>query len=411
MAQDKPLLLMVGSAGADFRAYIFESVSRRYRLWLLNATPPTWETPFIESSTLVDCAQRDKLAAAAHDVALEHEVAGVFCYDERFVESAALVSVELGFKTWDPDAVARCRDKSATRAALRDAGLPQPLSTAVSTLPEALSVAAAIGYPVVVKPRNLAGSVGVRKASNADELAAAYVLTAGASLPGVERFERHVIVEEFLDGPEIAVDCLFYDGRCQPIVVAHKLLGGRPPFEFDEQGHDVDASDPLLSDPALLDVLTRSHAAVGFRYGVTHTELKVTPRGFCVVEINPRMGGDLIPHLGHLASGYDESLAAADVAAGVMPAPVTRVRTGAASIRFAVPEHDMEVTSCRVRRELVTGPVRTAHLAVRTGRVLRLPPKEIARLGCVIAVAETAAEARAAVADPGRFFDVTGVPL
>jgi len=404
----RPLLIMVGSSYASNRAYIFEAVSARYRLWLMNPTAPTWEFPYIQSSTVVDCLDADKLMAAAAEVCDTHEVAGMFCYDEAFIEPVSRTSTALGFRTWDPAAVARCRDKSATRAAMRTAGLLQPASRAVAALADAQAFAAEIGYPVILKPRNLGGSMGVRKAEGPDQLAVMYEITNGVRMSGIREFDEYVVVEEFIDGPEIAVDSVLFEGQCQPIVVAHKVLGTEPPFEFDEFGHDVHADDPLLSDPELLDLLNRSHAAVGFRNGVTHTEFKFTPRGLCLIEINARMGGDLIPYLGYLASGYDESLAAADVAAGRRPASVVRTRHLAASVRFACPPYDMEVASASVRDDLLRPPIHKAVLAVRPGSVLHLPPKAIARFGYVIAVADTVTQARSAVADPDRFFDVSG---
>jgi biotin carboxylase len=408
---DGPLLIIAGSSYAKFRRYIFESISAEYRLWLLAEDEPTWENDYIESFSAVDCADADKLTAAVREVAERHEVAGVFCYDERYVLPAAQAGAAMGFRSADPAAIARCRDKSATRTALRAAGLRQPASRAVATLAEASAAAAEMGYPVVLKPRNLAGSVGVCKVSGPEELAERYEATSGARLPGVQPLDRRVIVEEYVEGPEVAVDSVFFDGHCQPIVAARKLLGDKPPFEFDEHGHDIDADDSLLSDPELIEVLRAAHAAVGFRNGVTHTEFKLTPSGPCVIEINARMGGDLIPYLGQLASGYDEALAAADVAAGRQPRPVVPTRHRAACIRFAVAPHDMEVTAAHVRDDLVRPPVHAATLTVHPGRMLHLPPKGIARFGYVITVADTLAEARAGVLDPARFFDVSGTPL
>ncbi|HEY6798678.1 MAG TPA: ATP-grasp domain-containing protein [Kineosporiaceae bacterium] len=408
---EKPLLLVVGSNSANYRSYVLEAISSRYRIWLLHSAEPLWEGPYLDGFTVVDCLDTEKLVDAAQLVSREREVCGVFSYDERFVLGAAHVGAALGLATSGPAAVARCRDKSETRAALRRAGLFQPLSRAVASLAEATEFAATIGYPVILKPRSLAGSVGVRRANSPTELAAGYEIAAGVQLDGFpERSGAQVLVEQFIEGPEIAVDSVLHDGGCQPIVVAHKVLGTHPPFEFDEHGHDVRADDPLLTDPALRDVLARAHAAIGFRCGVTHTEFKLSPGGPCLIEINARMGGDLIPYLGYLASGYDESLAAADVAAGRRPEPVRRTRCRAAAVRFAIPPHDLEVTAARVRTDRIAPPIHSVALAVHPGRVLRLPPRSFARLGSVVAVADTIEQARTAVADPGRFFEVSGRP-
>lgn len=61
----------------------------------------------------------------------------------------------------------------------------------------------ALGYPCFVKPANLGSSVGISKARNREELikAVEYAL----------RFDRKVIVEEFVDGREIEVSVLGND--------------------------------------------------------------------------------------------------------------------------------------------------------------------------------------------------------
>ena len=41
----------------------------------------------------------------------------------------------------------------------------------------------------------------------------------------------------------------------------------------------MDAADPLLADPEILQILQRTHTALGFSDGMTHTELKLTPTG------------------------------------------------------------------------------------------------------------------------------------
>ncbi len=407
----RPLLLVVGSSYAEFREYIFRSVHAEYRLWLFNPVEPSWETKYITAHTVVNCMDADQLIAAGKEVASSHEVAGVFCYDEAYIEPAAYLSAALGIGTLDPRAVANCRDKSYTREAVRAAGLLQPRSTPVSSLDQALAVADEIGYPVMLKPRNLGASLGIVKVERPEDMAARYALTDAVRLPGVREFADYVIVEEFIDGPEISVDSVFYQGECTPLVVAHKLLGTEPPFEFEEVGHDVFAADPLLDDPELRDLLVDSHAALGFRNGVTHTEFKVTPHGFYLVEVNARMGGNLIPYLGLLADGVDSSLAAAAVAAGRPPVVERSGHRRAAAIRFIFPAYDMTVTDVTVRNDLVEPPVYEVAAVARPGMKIRQPPRGMSHSAYVISIADTIEEARAAVADISRYVQLAGTPL
>ncbi len=71
-----------------------------------------------------------------------------------------------------PEVLAKFHDKAATRALMRGFGLPViPGSDgAVRTVSEALRVAEAVGYPVMLKARSGGGGRGMRKAGSAKDL-------------------------------------------------------------------------------------------------------------------------------------------------------------------------------------------------------------------------------------------------
>ncbi|MFB0619658.1 ATP-grasp domain-containing protein [Streptomyces sp. AGS-58] len=405
----KPLLLLIGSSARRSREFILRSVSRRYALWLLQPAQVTWEEPYVVGSTSVDNTRPDLLVAAARQVAAEHEVAGVFCYDEGLVTPAAHVAQALGLPGNSPETVIACRDKNATRVALERAGVAQPASIGVRSLEEARQAAEKIGFPVVLKPRGLAGGMGVRRADGPGDVESAYRAASGASYPGVPVFEVSVLVEEYVDGPEISVDAVFFEGEGTPLAVARKKVGLAPFFE--ETGHEVDAADPLLTDPQLLQALRASHAALGFHTGVSHTEFRLTADGPRLMEVNARLGGDMIPFLGELATGVDVALAAADVAAGRRP-ETTATRRRAAAIAFLYPERDTEIESVTVHEDRFSPDVHSADVMADPGAVLRLPPRGyISRYARVITLADSVEQARAALLRAPEIVELTGRPV
>ena len=411
-AQDsRPLLIVVGSSYMEYREYIFAAARERYRLWLFNPVEPTWAKAYVESYSIVNCMDAAAITAAAREVAAQHEVAGFFCYDEAFIEPAAHASAAMGFHTLDPVAVANCRDKSTTRALVEGTGVRQPKSRPVATLEDARAAAEEFGYPVILKPRNLGASLGVVIAERPEDLAARFELTNGTRLPGVREFDEYVIVEEFIEGPEISVDCIVYEGTCHVVVVARKIRGTEPPFEFEEIGHDVAGTDPFLDDPDLAGQLQRIHEVLGFRNGMTHTEFKLTPRGLYLIEVNARMGGGKIPYLGQLATGVDATLAAAAVAIGQAPDVRRSDERKCASIRSVFPPFDMEVTRVTVRDDLAGPPIREVVGVAKPGMKVRLPPHGMSHSGFVVAVADTIEESHAAVAKIDHLIQVDGIAL
>jgi biotin carboxylase len=409
---ERPLLVVVSSLSRS-REYFFRSVSPHYRIWLFQGGAGRtdevgWELPYLVGHTVVDTLDADAMTEAAR--AVPGEIAGILSYDEARIAATAVVAERLGLPTSPPAAVLRCRDKWLTRQALAAAGVPQACSVAVAGPAEALAAAERIGYPVVLKPRNLAASFGVSRADSADGLAAAYDRARGVSLPEApERFDQDVLVEEFLDGPEISVDAAVTGGRVEPLVVAHKETGYPPSFE--ETGHTVDAADPLLGDPELRSVLAAAHAAVGYTTGTTHTELRRTEAGLKVIEINGRLGGDMIPLLGRLAGGPDLNLVAAAVACGQQP-DVAGSGAAVAGIRFYYPDADGTVAGLDIDRSVLPEQVYEAVPLTGPGEQVLLPPRGSAwesRLAHVIAVADTLEQLNAVLTDSAKAISLATV--
>ncbi|MGE5827020.1 MAG: ATP-grasp domain-containing protein [Micromonosporaceae bacterium] len=387
------VVLLIGSGRQLYRQYLLEGASRRRSLWLIDPYDSTWQLPYVAGTSVVkmiDSARSEAdeagLVDAAVAVARARAVRGVFTYDEGMVISTARIAERLGLPGCTVDGADNCRNKHRTRTALTEARLPQPRFALAQTAAEAARAAATIGYPVVLKPRGMGASIGVVRAGDAAELAAAFAVAEHASLIGPAAYEGGVLVEELVVGPEISVDGAVVAGEYRPFCLARKQLGLAPYFE--EVGHIVDGSDPLLDDADLRHVLAEAHRVLGVRDGVTHTEVRLTARGPVVIEVNARLGGDLIPYLGLLATGIDPGQVAADVATGTPPQlePLRRTVVG---IRFLYPPEDCRVNDISVPEpDDATGLV-AARALVAAGATVRLPPRaHIDRYAYVICTAE-----------------------
>ena len=101
-------------------------------------------------------------------------------------------------------------------------------------------------------------------------------------------------------------------------------------------------------------MLRAAHAAVGYTTGWTHTELRLTPDGPKVVEINARVGGDRIPDLARLALGVDIGQAVAAAACGQRPDFEPR-KARVAAVRFLYPERDCILRSVEIDDRCAAG--------------------------------------------------------
>ncbi len=367
-------LLVIGSGLKVYREYLVAPISRRARaagldLVLLNNLNPTWQREYFDEVVVANLFDSEVLSAAAREIAARRNVVGLMCWDEPLVLDAGLLAAEFGVPGLSARGVRGCRDKELTRAELTAAGLRQPGFELTTTVEQARAAAERIGYPVVLKPRAMGASIGVVFAADASELDEAFGIALAASEVDPGPYRASAIVEEYAPGPEISIDGAVHKGEYLPLFVARKHSSDHPYFE--EVGHIVDAADPLLADRELMGTLARAHQALGVEDGITHSEVRLTEDGPLIIEVNGRLGGDLIPFLGRIATGIEPGEVLFDVATGQRP-DTAPSRRSVAGIRFGYPERDCLLRSVALPTE-APGLVTAAPMA-EPGTALRLPP-------------------------------------
>jgi biotin carboxylase len=407
---EKPTILILTTGHQLYREYLLQSIAQHASVWLFHDREPRWEKPYVLGNTVISSQDAAAMVLAARSLPAGVRISGVLCWNEMRIVQAAELAQALGLPGTAPENVMRCRDKHLTREALATVGVPQPTSVLVSTVEEAHQTAALIGYPVIVKPRDMGASYGVSLVHDAEQLSSAFVHAQSARGKDVPQYERTVLIEEYMDGPEVSVDTAWLRGKMFPLYLARKVTGFYPHFE--EVGHFVDAQDPLLQDPTFLGVLEKAHHAVGFQDGITHTELRLTTAGPKIVEINARLAGDMIPYVGWVASGISPGQVAVEVACGREPA-AQATRRKIAAIRFFYPPNNAVVGSVRIDTSLLPENVETAAAVASPGQKLLLPPADhvFCRYGYVVVHAATVEACEVALDQAERAFTLEASPL
>lgn len=214
----------------------------------------------------------------------------------------------MGLPGMTPAAVDAARDKHATRAVLKKAGLPTPKNMLISSATEVVQAGQHVGFPAVLKPVSGAASLGVKKVTSMEELKACYdeiaaelgslVVSSGALVKG-DNSENGVaanamvdltlLLEQYLDGPEFDIDVVVSDGKWQFAAVSDN----GPTLEpyFNETWAVSPSLQPKQEQAAVKDLAVKSVEALGFDSGVFHVECKFTSNGPQLIEVNARMGG------------------------------------------------------------------------------------------------------------------------
>ncbi|MFH9864200.1 ATP-grasp domain-containing protein [Streptomyces sp. NPDC017202] len=264
---------------------------------------------------------------------------GVLTSCDYYLPAVARIADRLGLPGPGPEAVGNACRKDATRRVLAEAAVPGPRFALHEEWDDLARSAREIGYPLVVKPVDLCAGMYVRRVDDECELADAVRALAG--FPVNARGQRRssaVLLEELLDGPEVSVETVSHAGAVQVVGVTDKSVGGAP--AFIETGHMFPADLPPADTEAAEQTALGALKALGLTDGVVaHTEIKLTPDGPRVVEVNPRPAGNRITELVRHVTGVDLAAAFVDVALGRAP-DLRPADTGvrSAAIGFLVPD-------------------------------------------------------------------------
>ena len=202
-------------------------------------------------------------------------------------------------------------NKYAMRKALADSGVRCPKFTKVASVEEAAVAVERIGYPVIVKPCDRSGSMGVAKVDNLEALAVAVETAVSDS------FCKMAVVEECItDMHEVSVEGISWKGEYHLLQITDKVTTGAP--HYVELGHHQPARLPDALRAKVVDEVRKGIKAQGIINGASHAELMITAEGeVYVTEIGARMGGDFIgSDLVPISTGYDFLRGVIEIALG-----------------------------------------------------------------------------------------------
>jgi hypothetical protein len=126
------------------------------------------------------------------------------CLWEPGIMLAARLREAFGVDGLNTAQAQRFRDKELMKQALDAAGIRTPRHVAAQSVAAVWEAAEAIGFPIILKPIDGAGSADTYRVRDADELRAV--------LPRL-RHVNHVSVEEFVDGEEYTFDTITVNGK------------------------------------------------------------------------------------------------------------------------------------------------------------------------------------------------------
>lgn len=202
-------------------------------------------------------------------------------------------------------------NKYAMRNALKNSGVNCPFFQKIKNISDALDAMKKTTYPVIIKPCDRSGSMGVTKVVDEKLLIDAVNLAIESS------FCKEAILEKYVDiAHEISVEGISWEGKHYVLAITDKVTTGAP--HYVELGqHQPSQLPQTIIDNAIVQVKL-GIKALGIKYGASHPELMISKEGeVYVTEIGARMGGDFIgSDLVYLSTGYDFLRGVIEVALG-----------------------------------------------------------------------------------------------
>lgn len=170
-------------------------------------------------------------------------------------------------------------------------------------------------FPLMVKPQDRSGSRGVSKVYSEKGLVDCLKLAISESFCGI------AIIEEFVEGEEVSVESISWNGFHYIIAITDKVTTGEPHF-VETEHHQPSALPKEICDKIKASTL-KALNALGVKFGASHTEIKMDrTNNPIIIEVGGRMAGDFIgSHLTQLSTGYDYLKEVINIALGKFNPP------------------------------------------------------------------------------------------
>ncbi|MDO4791404.1 MAG: phosphoribosylamine--glycine ligase [Buchananella hordeovulneris] len=292
-------ILLLGSGG---REHAIARALRNDESTVLLAAPGNPGIGELAKLLELDILDGDAVAAAAKEHDVELVVVGP---EAPLVAGVADAVRAAGIPVFGPSGAAAQLEgsKAFAKEVMEAAGVPTAWARVCTTLAQVDEALAAFGAPHVVKDDGLAAGKGVVVTEDREAARAHAAACLGLELDGDVNAEgtpgKRVVIEDFLDGPEVSLFCICDGETAIPLAPAQDFkraydggegpntggMGAYSPLPWAPEGLSQEVVDTVAL-PVLREMAKRGTPFSGLLY----CGLALTSKGLRVVEFNVRFG-------------------------------------------------------------------------------------------------------------------------
>ena len=350
------------------RTLLLTSQSLKDEKWPRDSIDEIFYIPDVQKEWKMD----DAILGVSY-MARNETIDRIVALDDFDVEKAAALREHLRVAGMGDTTARYFRDKLAMRAKARDEGLPVPEFIHVLNYARLREFMERVPAPWVLKPRTMAGSMGIKKVTSADEFWAALELLGDK--------QSFYLLEQYVPGDIYHVDSIFYENE---LLFAIASRYGRPPMDVSHEGDIFTTRTlPLGSDEAkpIIDLNKKVMKAFGMVRGVSHSEFIQGRDGkLYFLETSARVGGAHIVDLVEAATGINlwAEWAKLEIAGGKAPYKPPAPGKDSAGLMVSLAKQEHPDTSAYNDPEIVWRMNEKKH---HVGLIVKSPdPKRVQQL-------------------------------
>jgi len=236
-------------------------------------------------------------------VARENKVDGILAYaSDPAAPTAGYVSEKLGLPGNSYEAMNILGVKSKYRRFLKENKFNHPKFIVAKNGSYEDGELETLRFPLMVKPADGAGSKGVTKIENVEEISSAIKTALSFSR------NKEIVIEEVINkvGHQIGGEAYVYKGEVVMMCLGDQKVNAESTYKYVPIGMTFPAQLEKHEVELIRTELTRLLAASGFGTGALNLEImRTADRKFYFMEIGPRSGGNLLPELMRYTCGFD----------------------------------------------------------------------------------------------------------
>ena len=291
-------IVLLGSGNEQINAIKIAN-NLGYYVISLDSNPAAPGAKFSDSFFQCDISS----AKSVYEIVKNLKIDGIMVHAIELSNVVAEVSEKLGLPGITREVAINATNKLKRLEILKNNHIPCAEFGSAADINEAKNVAQDIGYPVVIKPVDNAGSRGVILIKNSEKMEQYF----DESIQFCKN-KKEIIVEEYLTGPQVSTETVVYKNKCYTTGFSDRNYCNLKKYEpyFIEDGGDMPSNLPNETQKEAIQIAEKAIKSLGINFGAAKGDILIHNNIPYVLEMASRTsGGRFLSHQVPAATGVN----------------------------------------------------------------------------------------------------------